>query len=75
MKGCFGAQYETEKDLFFPIESVCNFFKEKYSYLTKTYIQLGIIDYLEKISPYSMNYNYAQKLLKYFKENKDVGKN
>lgn len=74
LKGCFGSQYETEKDMFFPIQSVCNLFLEKYDFLIKKYTELGIIDYLKKISPYNMHYNQAQELLKFIQEyNKDVG--
>lgn len=75
LKGCFGAQYETEKDPFFPIESVCNLFKAKYSYLINTYLKMGIIPYLESFSPYNIQYIFIQKLLKFFKEFENVGKN
>jgi radical SAM protein with 4Fe4S-binding SPASM domain len=33
LKGCFGAQLETNKDPFIPIKSVCDFFEKKYVHL------------------------------------------
>lgn len=44
MKGCLGAQYEISKDLFYPLESVCNMLKAKYNYLINKHKELGLFD-------------------------------
>lgn len=75
LKGCFGSQFEIEKDPFIPIENVCKFFKAKYYFLVKYYLDKGVIDYLKGISPYSLNYTSAQKKLAFFERMKSyVGK-
>lgn len=51
LRGCFGSQLETEKDPFFPIENICNFFKAKYAFIIKYYREKGIIDYYKTFSP------------------------
>jgi radical SAM protein with 4Fe4S-binding SPASM domain len=68
LKGCFGSQYETMKDPFFPIENVCKLFKAKYQFLLQKYFSLDIISYLSNISPYNLHYVQAQEFLQFFKE-------
>ena len=43
LKGCLGAQYETNGEIFQPAISVCNFFEAKYNFLITKYYQMGII--------------------------------
>lgn len=43
MHGCLGAQYEHSKEIFMPIESVCNLFKSKVDFLLKKYHELGAL--------------------------------
>lgn len=75
LKGCFGSQYETNKDPFFPIEDVCKLMKAKYNFIVQSYISYGAIDYLKSISPYNLHYPQAQQFLKILEELKDVGEN
>ena len=56
LKGCFGSQYESTGDPFIPIPSVCKFFKAKYDFLVKKYIDLGIYDIIEKVTPYNVHF-------------------
>lgn len=74
LKGCFGSQYETNKDLFFPIDNICKLMKAKYNFTVQSYISYGAIDYLKNISPYNMHYPQAQQFLKILEDLKDVGK-
>lgn len=67
LKGCFGAQLETNKDPFIPIKSVCDFFEKKYVHLIQTYKKLGVLEILQETSPYEVNYIEAKKFL-YFAE-------
>ena len=76
LKGCLGSQYETMGDPFIPNENICNFFKEKYSFLLKYYSDLGVIDYLKQVSPLEIDYSEIKPFLIFYenwkKENKEV---
>lgn len=48
MRGCAGAQYETNLDPLIPIESVCDLMQAKINFLIRKYKQVGLIDYAEK---------------------------
>lgn len=74
LKGCFGSQFESNKDPLFPIENICKLFKTKYGFVLQEHIDRGLIEYLKEISPYNMHYTYAQKLLKYLEEYQKCGK-
>ncbi len=43
IKGCPGAQYEDSGELFLPIESVCNLFKQKIDHLISLHNNYGLI--------------------------------
>lgn len=79
LKGCFGAQYETLGDPFIPIPGVCNFFKQKSSFLLDYYTKLGVIDYLKTITSAEEEYPRIIKFLNMYdnwkreEENKHVG--
>ena len=47
LKGCFGSQLETMHDPFFPINSVCKFFKAKYKTIMNYYKEKGVIKILQ----------------------------
>ena len=49
IKGCLGAQYEKNKELFYPCSSVCELLKSKINFLVKRYDELGYFDILEKM--------------------------
>lgn len=68
LKGCFGSQYESTGDPFTPIPSVCKFFKAKYNFLVKKYINLGIYDIINKITPYNMHFDRIHTFEKFLKE-------
>jgi radical SAM protein with 4Fe4S-binding SPASM domain len=42
-KGCPGAQFEESGELYMPITSLCNFFKEKYEHLYQLYKSWGLL--------------------------------
>lgn len=42
IKGCIGSQYESSKDLFYPIESVCNLEQAKWIFLCYKFSKLGL---------------------------------
>lgn len=63
LRGCYGSQYETEKDPFIPIESCCNMFKAKIDFLIKRYRELGVIDYMETIPKTNSMYENIQDIL------------
>lgn len=52
LKGCYGSQYETTGDLFYPIESCCNLFKIRILYLYYKKEQL--------LKKYNLNYDKFQ---------------
>lgn len=56
LRGCYGAQYENVGDPFFQSENMCKFFKEKYYFLIKKYVDMGIIDFLNSYTPYYIFY-------------------
>ena len=51
-----------------PIASVCKFFKAKYNFLIKKYIELGIYDIFDKVTPYNLHFERIHGIEKYFKE-------
>jgi radical SAM protein with 4Fe4S-binding SPASM domain len=64
MKGCYGSQYETERDMFMPQQNVCWMHKTKILHLLHKYEELGIIDYLRSLPVYHTHYSFAQRFLK-----------
>ena len=66
LKGCYGAQIEANKDPLVTIPTICNFFKEKYLFLLKKYQDLGVIDYLKTVNPYSPSYLRIQNFLNFY---------
>lgn len=63
IRGCFGAQYEDNNEIFTPSESVCKMFKAKYDYLIKRYTELGIFEILKKeITPTHTHYRLLLRL-------------
>ena len=75
LKGCLGSQYESMGDPFVPSKNVCNFFKEKYSFLLNTYEKMGVINYLKEVSPLEIDYPEISLFLKFFKKWKEEGGN
>lgn len=76
LKGCYGAQYEELGDPFIPIPNVCNFFKQKNSFLCWYYEKLGVIDYLRTVTPMEKEYSRVHKWLNFFDNwKKKEGKN
>lgn len=70
LKGCLGAQFEQNSDVFLPIPSVCKLFKSKFKHLVTLYKNSGVLDKaleLDLIQDYT--YRYYMELLE---ENIDV---
>lgn len=44
MKGCLGCQYEENKDMFHPIDSVCRMLKSKITFLIEKYEKIGLLE-------------------------------
>lgn len=68
LKGCFGSQYESTGDPFTPIASVCKLFKTKSYFMIKKYIDLGIYDIINKVTPYNMHFERIYKFKKFLQE-------
>lgn len=76
LKGCYGAQYESQGDPFIPVPNVCEFFKSKYGFLLHYYEKLGVVDYLRSVSPLEKEYGRIAKWLQFFDNwKKKEGKN
>lgn len=61
LKGCFGSQYETLGDPFYPIENICEFFISKFNFLIKKYVDMGILEFIDSYTPYFIHYPTLQK--------------
>ena len=68
LRGCYGSQYETTNDPFFVMESVCNFFKEKYNHIIQLHEQYGLIDYFKTVKPTGLRYPMVKNLLSFFEK-------
>lgn len=42
-RGCYGAQYESNKELLYPCETVCNLYKAQLIFLYLKYEKMGIL--------------------------------
>lgn len=67
IRNCYGAQFETNNDMFLPVESVCKFFEAKYKKICQLYEEHGIIDRLQEILPTDLYFPNAQKILNFIK--------
>lgn len=65
LKGCFGAQYEENKDMFIVSENVCKLYYAKYTTLARLYKELGIYDYLKTIKATDMSYPLAYGVIQF----------
>lgn len=63
LRGCYGAQRETEMDPFMPIKSVCDMFRAKIDFLIDKYESLGVWDVLREVSPANIRYECIQETL------------
>ena len=64
MWGCRGAQFEYNQETFLPIPSVCNLLNKKYTFLIKTYHELGIFDELFSQKEILLDADFKRELLK-----------
>lgn len=67
LKGCYGSQYENTGDPFLPVPSVCKFFKHKYDFLAKKYIDLGFYDIADKVTPYNLHFERIHAIKKFIR--------
>lgn len=65
IKGCLGAQIESSKDAFLPIENVCKFFRKKYRTNVKIYEKYGVLDYIKNMPKSDSFYLSALKILEF----------
>lgn len=63
LRGCYGAQQETENDPFMPIESVCELFRAKIDFLIDKYETLGLWDVLRGVSRANIRYEDIRRTL------------
>ena len=68
MKGCLGSQYETNKNMFEPCESVCEMLKTKIDILVECYDKLGIYEILKEFP----ETNYYYRIIEDFKKRKSM---
>ena len=67
MRGCFGAQYESNNDLFVVNETVCNLYKAKINKLIELNTKYKVWDILAKIPTVDPMYERIQKHLEFVK--------
>jgi len=48
LKGCFGAQYESNGDPLLPCASVCKMYRTKFDHIIKLYYEYGLIDIIQE---------------------------
>ena len=63
IKGCLGAQYESNNDPFFVNFSVCNLEQAKLNTLVQLYMEYGIYDKLKTIPPENRYYSISQDII------------
>lgn len=73
LRGCYGSQYEATSDPFMPIPCVCDFFKQKYTFILNKLDSLGLWDECEKVPEYEEYYERMNKIYNLFKEIKSDG--
>lgn len=73
LKGCYGSQYENTQDPFMTIPSVCDFFKQKYTFILNKLDSLGLWNECEKIPEYEEYYERMKDAYNLFKEVKNDG--
>ena len=61
LRGCFGAQYETLGDPFYPIDNICKLFQTKFGFLIKKYHDMGVLDFIDSYTPYYIHYPTLQR--------------
>lgn len=71
LKGCYGAQYEATNDPFIPDPMVCEFFRYKWKGLMNYYQEIGVLDVLRQIGPYSEQFEDIQEFLRMYERLKD----
>ena len=64
IKGCLGSQYESNKDLMLPINSVCKMFKARFETLLKLYLEYGLIEEMQKTANDDVLYRHILSELK-----------
>lgn len=69
-RGCYGAQYESTKELLFPCETVCNLYKAQLIFLYHKYTKLGFI----KENEHRPLFNELIKLINQVKGTKEYEK-
>lgn len=60
LKGCYGSQLENMGDPFVQIPGICKFFKAKYKFLAQKYIDMGLREFINNMSPYHVKFLAAQ---------------
>ena len=71
MRGCFGSQFEVTKDPFYPIDSVCNLFMAKISFMIVKYEKMGVINELRNMGEKTKHILSKIELVKSTKEFKE----
>lgn len=64
--GCYGSQLEATGDPFFPIKSVCNLYKAKYSTIFNYYKEKGMIDYYKTFSAQELGSNRVREIVELY---------
>lgn len=64
IQGCYGSQVETNKDIFIPVESLCDFFSAKIKKIIEIYEKYDCFKYFQEIGMEHPKYFLAQDLIK-----------
>ena len=68
LRGCFGAQYESLGDPFYPMDNICKLFLAKFNFIIKKYYDMGILDFIDSYTPYYIHYPTLQRTKKIIEE-------
>jgi radical SAM protein with 4Fe4S-binding SPASM domain len=66
-KGCYGSQFEYNKDPFIPNKSVCEMVKRKIDKTVEIYEKYGVIDKIKELTEYDEEYQRVKHFLKFYK--------
>lgn len=66
-KGCYGSQFEYNKDPFIPNKSVCEMVKRKIDKIVEIYEKYGVIDKIKELTEYDEEYQRVKHFLKFYK--------
>ena len=65
LKGCFGAQYENNDDMFMPIENICDMAKVKWQTIIHKLQKIGALEYLKEVNSYAPHFQRVLQFMRF----------